>query len=607
VSGSEEPRLAFAARGRVWIAKLAPATGEGRAAAAHPDQAATAHPDQAATAHPDGSVRSERWIATPVPGWSGPDSHQDRPVWLPGGERLALTVWIEGYADLAITAGDSLENLTRTPGRDELLDDVSPDGQRLLFESEHSLWEMRLADGQVRPLTRGRDGRYTTDGRRVLFVRGHHVSALGIWREGYSGGDDSEIMLLDLDSGEIRALTNNANNDEQPIPLDASGTRYVMISEGSGVYQPWFVEPWGPRTQRIRRPDLPGLERPIRFPDIRHLGDQRYELWMEYEGDLHYVRATRTDSALVSGEVVRIELELGGIGADDDRRSSHPGLIERLLGGVQRRSHDPSWFGAALYENARLHLSRGPLTADRWRAIPRATRQRFRAELARVHTHRAAAELCARLCGRFGLSHLYYEPTWGLPTVPPIASDGETEALAAALRLRGIDMLGLGELDHDQLDRVTAERDRAEAAVVLDLRDCRGGDAVDAYLRALCGAEAPESSETNVTPLLCLISEHTHGAAEVLVDRLRTDGCAVLVGRPTAGAALETVAYPIDVGGRLVVPTAFIDRSDGRPYEGNPVMVRAYVQPAIDSAEEDWLRPTLRAAHRLGALPASSE
>lgn len=569
-------RLAFTARGRVWVAEEA--------------EAAEA---EAATA---------RLSAVRVPG----ETHQDRPVWLPDGECLGMSSWFDGQADLAIWAGGALHRLTATPAG-ELLDDVAEDG-RFLFERDGLLLEMPVAreaagaggpgeqsswrTGPERFLTRGRDGRYTPDGRHILFVRGLEREPLGIWRQDYAGGDDSEVFLLDLVTLAVTCITNNPSNDELPVPLDDAGRRFIVCHETAGPYRPWLVQLMTPRLHRIRRFPSPDGDWPALFPVVRR-GEQplEIELWYEADGRLFRTKGAVRDSGLAFTPAVEVHVVLSGAPA-------------RSVKSVR------SDFGKTLFRDASHWLGDNSFTAERWRAIPARVRRRFAGEMGRAMSREAAEEILARLLGRFRLLGLYYLSAADLPEASPDRSPHAGRPLFDTALAKDLSDSGMVYVSVPRLvPAVAAALDTldltAASAIVLDLRQTWGGWTADSLLVRLCGASLDQARRRQLPagrpppqPVIALISGKTYGEPEILAEGLRALGCGRLVGRPTAGAAVATELHMLESGGALVMPLGPVERPGGGLFDGHGVAPDLAVPELPNPDVEPWFEAVLAVRKR---------
>ncbi len=526
-------QLALAARGRLWIASSEAGSG---------------------------------WSAVPLTE-PGAFEHVAHPAFFPDGKRLALSVWVDGQADLAIanleSAQATVERLGPTSAN-EFLQDVAPDGKRLLFQRAGELFEYHLERGVERRLGRGGDARYAGP-HTILFAQGHQVAGLGRYRQRYRGGDQSEICRLSLRSGRVEVLSRNDTNDIAPLPLAGRPQAFVALSEKDGRYEPWFCSVEGQKL-RIRRPSqLPPGPHPILWHGLRAATGDSLELWMECNGRLYRAWQVLTDSALVAGEVEHVPIAL---------QDAAPAKLRSRLA---RTASDPAWFGRTLLRNTEQALGQSPLTVEAWHAIPPRWKRRLEAETRRVSSQRAAVDLVHRLLGQFGMSHLYYEPPWPPPKLAPIAAPEVRANLRVALAERGVAYLAIDRLD-DQAVEAAAELPAGATSVVLDLRDNRGGYRHDAFLEALCSPPAGTAAGARRRPLVVLVSRRTYSSGEVVADGVVQQECGILIGEPTAGAGLVARAIPQDVGGRLFVPETALSRADGTPFENHPVVPHRFVR-----------------------------
>ncbi len=534
-------RIAFTGRGRVWITE------------------------------PGGDRQGGSWRATSIPG----GVRQDRPVWLPGGQALALSVWFAGGggADLAVYTGGELIRLTTTAGS-ELLDDVAPDGRRLVCERAGSLVELAVGPppawevGAERVLGPGRDARYTPDGQHLLFVRGNESEPLGVWRQGYAGGDDSEIYLLDLTTLAVRQITDNPDNDECPLPLDDAGRSFIVCRERGGPYRPWLVQAVSSRLHRVRRFPMPESAWPVLFPALQRRAGGELELLAEANGRLVSTAGAVRDTGLAFAPARAVRVDLA------------PAAGGRAGGVVDGG-------GAALFAEVAAHVAAGALTAEVWKAVSPAERRRVGAEMAATQDRGAQEELLARLLGRLRLPGLALARDGGQPPAPA-APDTD---LAQALADSGFAYVPAPHLDAG-LAALLGEVISGLRPIVLDLRGARGGTIAPASLiQSLC---------TQPRNTCLLVDEKTYGSPEILANGVQGGGCARLIGRPTAGALVVTESYPLAAGGVFVMPVAEAPSRTGGPAPGQGVGPDIYVPPPApgdaEPAPDAWLTAVIRAA-----------
>jgi hypothetical protein len=547
-------RVAFAAHSRIWIAS-------------------------------QGADRG--WRAEPLP----LEVPADRPHWLlpatPDSQRaeLAMIAWYEPWSEeseLAIWNGKGLQRLTITAGS-EVLNDTAPDG-RLLFEREGMLFEAvveRSADGvrmgQETPLVPGRDARYTPDGRHILFVRGHESDPLGIWRQGYQGGDDSEVYHLDLLTRQVTQLTDNPDNDEQPIPLDDDGRRFIVCRERSGkCYRPWIVEVITPKKHRVRRMPMPEGPWPVLFPAVRWLEPPKsrlaalvardttlaIEVWAEANGRLVMTGGEVQPAKLAFPSAEEVPMRLAGTALP-------PKLADNQLGAADARA-----FSLALGQA----ITSSELAGNRWQGVPAADRRRLGRAAGAASSGPEREEIVLRLLGRCELPGFDY---W---------APGRRQPASHTVNLRTVvkeDSSGvwIRDLRGYDLSLTTGE---GEAAL-------RSGDF--AWAGKLCGEQKG--------PGVVLIDENTAGSAEVMAAGYRAEKCVILVGRTTAGLAMEVERHPIPIQASdkksmkvgVTVPTGPARIAPETTVGPEGVVPDLFVPPG--ASEEVWQATVNKARERL--------
>ena len=125
--------------------------------------------------------------------------------------------------------------------------DVSPDGRRVVFSrgqlGANQLMELDLADLRIRPLTQPEQGRpvytprYDPRGGRVVYSQARP-----------DGGRD--LILIDLGSGQTRALTNTRTMDMQPA-FTPDGSRIVFASDRTGIFNLYAFDLGSDRITRL--------------------------------------------------------------------------------------------------------------------------------------------------------------------------------------------------------------------------------------------------------------------------------------------------------------------------------------------------------------------
>ena len=153
------------------------------------------------------------------------------PAWSPDGKRIAFISerdghprrvpgWFASEIYVMDADGGNQQNLTNNPANDRS-PSWSPDGKRIAFHSNregrfnYEIYVMDADGGNLQRLTENpnldEDPAWSPDGERIVFSsarEGHVVHNLDI---------TDEIYVMDADGGNQQRLTENRNNDWNPV------------------------------------------------------------------------------------------------------------------------------------------------------------------------------------------------------------------------------------------------------------------------------------------------------------------------------------------------------------------------------------------------------
>ncbi len=167
----------------------------------------------------------------------------------------------EDYSDIYVIDADggNLTQLTDTSDFSEGSPDWSPDGTRIIYSVEGEIWVMN-ADGsnQKRLLIKAYSLEWSRDSTQIVFSSG---SAKGF---------DSDIYVIDADSGNLTQLTDTRDYDESSPTWSPDGTQIVFSSyshkeEKSDIY---VIDADGSNKRKLTRSkDMIAYSRPAWSPD----------------------------------------------------------------------------------------------------------------------------------------------------------------------------------------------------------------------------------------------------------------------------------------------------------------------------------------------------
>lgn len=142
------------------------------------------------------------------------------------------------------------------------------------------------------------------------------------------------------------------------------------------------------------------------------------------------------------------------------------------------------------------------------------------------------------------------------------------------------------------------------AGVVLDLRFASGDDYGAAQETATL-LSGPKASRPFAGPLVVLVNGGTSGAAEAVVAALRKADAAMIVGSPTAGAAMTFKEFALNDGERLLIAATPV-KVEGRAIPSEGLQPDIAVAINADDERAFWQNPYGMPAPDSGNLKAAT-
>ena len=223
------------------------------------------------------------------------------PRFSPDGQWLAFTSTRDGSEEVYVVPveGGIPTRLTWHPGADEVRG-WSPDGSAILFASTRQtapvpysrLWTVPREGGPASLLSGqwGFDGSYSPDGRRMAIDRMSRWDSE--WR-GYRGGQNTPLVLLDLDTQEEILLPNEQTTDVQPHWV---GEEVYFLSDRDYTMNVYAYRVADARLRQVTR---------LTGSDIKWLAGDSRSLIVEREGYLH-------ELSPATGALTRLDITVNG-------------------------------------------------------------------------------------------------------------------------------------------------------------------------------------------------------------------------------------------------------------------------------------------------------
>ena len=205
------------------------------------------------------------------------------PYFSPDGQTIAFTSNRSG-TDAVYTMsvnGGAVTRLTWYPAAAQVRG-WTPDGKRILYTSSREaaptqfdrLWTVSKSGGSSTMLTKqwGTKACYSADGKHIAIDKMKRWDSE--WRA-YRGGQNTPLILLNLDNAQEELLPNEGTVDAQPVWL---GDKIYFLSDRS-----WVNNIWSYSTQSKELVQISAFEK----TDIKYLSGFKDELVFEQDGYLH--------------------------------------------------------------------------------------------------------------------------------------------------------------------------------------------------------------------------------------------------------------------------------------------------------------------------------
>ncbi|MCZ4694597.1 protease [Ancylomarina euxinus] len=223
------------------------------------------------------------------------------PYFSPDGQTIAFTSnrsGVDAVYTVPVTGGE-VKQLTWYPAASNVRG-WTPDGKRVLYASTREtapsnydrLWTVSREGGVSTMLNAqwGTKASFAADGKQIVIDKVRRWDRE--WRA-YRGGQNTPLIILNLEDSSEKLLPNESTIDVQPVWI---GDKIYFLSD-----RDWAMNIWMYDTQSN---DLKQITK-FKDIDIKSLSGNKEKLVFEREGYLHTYD-------LVSGKITQLELELSG-------------------------------------------------------------------------------------------------------------------------------------------------------------------------------------------------------------------------------------------------------------------------------------------------------
>ncbi|TRX66540.1 S41 family peptidase [Carboxylicivirga sp. M1479] len=221
------------------------------------------------------------------------------PFFSPDGQTIAFTSNRSGV-DAVYTmasAGGSAKRLTWYPAASQVRG-WTPDGKRILYASSREtapssydrLWTVGINGGPSTLLSKqwGTKASFSADGKYMALDKMRRWD--WEWRA-YRGGQNTPLILLNLETWEEELLPNDRTTDTQPVWVD---DKVYFLSDRDWVNNIWLYSRETKQVQQVTT---------FAATDIKHLAAHKHELVFEQDGYIHLFNTTTQESTQLNIDV----------------------------------------------------------------------------------------------------------------------------------------------------------------------------------------------------------------------------------------------------------------------------------------------------------------
>lgn len=212
------------------------------------------------------------------------------PRFSPDGKWIAFSSNRMGNYDLWLipARGGEAKQLTFHTTNDRIAN-WTPDGQKLIFRTGRKgtfnspLYTVDLEGGLPVPMDMdmGSAGMISQDGTKLAFNR------LGFryWRKHYRGNNNTDIWIQDLETKNIRQLTDLdtkkfRTHTQDAFPMWGSDGQIYFMSERDDIFNIWKIDPLGGDPEQVTFHEKDGIQYPSISPDGKTIVyENEFELW----------------------------------------------------------------------------------------------------------------------------------------------------------------------------------------------------------------------------------------------------------------------------------------------------------------------------------------